>query len=272
MSEVKLQYKRNANFNDNSEKMGEELPEEIQPAKNLELEMVLIPAGEFLMGSVPGLDQSARTNEYPQHFLYLPDYYIAKTPVTKAQYAAFVQATGYRQPTYWGDRQPPPGKQDHPVVYVSWDDAVAYCQWLSKNTGQLYRLPTEAEWEKAARGTDSRIYPWGNQWSDGRCNTPESGLNDTTPVETYPDGASPYGLLDMVGNVWEWCSTKWNRPYPYVAEDEWRKEYLQEDVRRALRSGSFYDYKSFARCASRWFDFHWSRSKEIGFRVMIAAH
>lgn len=243
---------------------------EIQPAKFLELEMALISAGEFLMGSVPGLDQAARIDEYPQHSLYLPDYYMAKTPVTKAQYAAFVQATGYRQPTRWENGQPPADKQDHPVVHVSWDDAVAYCRWFSRSTGLVYRLPTEAEWEKAARGTDGRIYPWGNQWDGSRCNTPESVLNHTTPVGAYPNGASPYGLLDMVGNVWEWCATKRGKPYPYdVGEAEWREEYLREDGRRALRCGSFYDYRSYARCASRWFDPYWVRDRHIGFRVVL---
>lgn len=266
-----MQYRRKAGFKNNPEQAGQELLEEIQPSRFLELEMVLIPAGEFIMGSIPGLDQAARTDEYPQHRLYLPDYYMAKTPVTQAQYALFVQATGYRQPTRRDNGQPPPDKQDHPVVYVSWDDAVAYCRWLSKRANLVYRLPTEAEWEKAARGTDGRIYPWGNQWDGRRCNTPESGLNDTTPVGAYPDGASPYGLLDMVGNVWEWCATKWGKPYPYeVGENEWLEEYLREDVRRAVRCGSFNDYRSFARCAGRWFDPHWSRGKEIGFRVVIA--
>ena len=244
--------------------------EKIQPPKFFELEMIFIPAGEFLMGSVPNVNQATQTDEYPQHNLYLPDYYMAKTPVTKAQYAVFVQVMGYRPPTRWENGQPPTDKQDHPVVYVSWDDAAAYCHWLSKHTGLVYRLPTEAEWEKAARGTDGRIYPWGNQWDSSRCNTPENGLNDTTPVEAYPDGASPYGLLDMVGNVWEWCATKQVKPYPYdVKEDQWDEDYLENDVSRALRCGSFYDYKSYARCASRWFEPQGCRSKKIGFRVVL---
>lgn len=225
------------------------------------------------MGSDPGLDQAAQTDEFPQHCLYLPDYYLAKTPVTKAQYGVFVQATGYRQPTRHENGQPPADKQNHPVVYVSWNDAAAYCHWLSADTGQTYRLPTEAEWEKGARGTDGRLYPWGNRWDGQRCNTPESGLNKTTPVGAYPDGASPYGLLDTVGNVWEWCATQWGKSYPYDGgEDEWGEAYIQSEVRRALRSGSFYDYKSYARCASRWFDPHWSRGRAIGFRVALAPH
>ncbi len=251
------------------EQVGQKSAEVIQPAKFPELEMVLIPAGEFLMGSVSGLDQATQPNEYPQHQLYLPDYYMAKTPVTRFQYASFVQATGYRLPSRRENVPPAAGKQDHPVVYVSWVDAVAYCHWFSQSTGRIYRLPTEAEWEKAARGTDGRFYPWGNLWDSHRCNTPESGLNQTTPVEAYPDGASPYGVLDMAGNVWEWCATQWGKPYPYdTGEDEWRPDYLTANARRALRSGSFYDYRSYARSASRWGEPHESRSKEIGFRLV----
>jgi len=191
-----------------------------------EPEMVLIPAGDFLMGSDPSVDKWARDDEQPQHTLSLPDYYLAKTPLTNAQYAAFVQATGHRQPEHWKDRKPPSGQEDHPVVYVSWYDAVAYCNWLSSVTGKPYRLPSETEWEKGARGTDGRIYPWGNQWDAERCHTVESGKGDTTPVGAYPQGASPYGLLDMAGNVWEWTRSLWGEDweepsfkYPYDPDD-----------------------------------------------------
>jgi formylglycine-generating enzyme required for sulfatase activity len=183
-------------------------PPEFEP------EMVLIPAGEFLMGSDPSVDKDARDNEQPQHTLSLPDYYLAKTPVTNAQYAAFVQATTYhRQPGGWEHGKPPKGREDHPVVNVTWHDAVTYCRWLSEVTGRPYRLPSEAEWEKGARGSDGRIYPWGNQWDAKRCNTRESGKRDTTPVGAFPEGASPYGLLDMAGNVWEWTRSVY-KSYP----------------------------------------------------------
>ena len=129
-----------------------------------EPEMVLIPAGEFLMGSDPSVDKDAYGDEQPQHTLHLPDYYLAKTPVTNAQYVAFVQATDHAPPRHWkSERKPPRGKENHPVVWVTWHDAVAYCDWLSKVTGEPYHLPSEAEWEKGARGSDERIYPWGNQ-------------------------------------------------------------------------------------------------------------
>jgi len=206
---------------------------------------------------------------------------MAKTPVTNAQYAIFVRSAGYEPPDHWQNRQPLSWKQDHPVVNVSWEDAVAYCEWLSEVAGRTYRLPTEVEWEKAARGKDGRIYPWGNYWNKKLCNTKDSGIDDTSPLGAYPDGASPYGLLDMVGNVWEWCTTKWGKPYPYdVEEDEWAGEYFQGDARRVLRGGAFdvlgkfpdsrrYDYRiTPARCSGR----NWGETKyknlSRGFRLV----
>jgi len=221
-----------------------ELLKVIQPFGLFEPEMILIPAGEFLMGSDPSVDKDARPYEQPQHTLYLPDYYLAKTPVTNAQYAAFVWS-GYRTPRHWEIwQQPPRDKEDHPVIYVSWHDAIAYCHWLSEVTGKPYRLPSEAEWEKGARGTDGRIYPWGNRWDAKRCNT--GGY--TTPVGAYSQGASPYGLLDMVGNVWEWCSSL-NQDYPYNPDDD--REDLEARGSRVLRGGWWSNDPGGARCAFR---------------------
>jgi formylglycine-generating enzyme required for sulfatase activity len=124
----------------------------------------VIPAGEFLIGSDPHQDKDALDNEQPQHRLSLPDYFLAKTPVTHAQYRAFVLATSHEAPGRWTNGTPPSGKEDHSVVNVSWYDAKDYCQWLSQVTGKDYRLPSEAEWEKGARGINGRIYPWGNPW------------------------------------------------------------------------------------------------------------
>jgi formylglycine-generating enzyme required for sulfatase activity len=214
-----------------------------------EPDMVLIPAGEFLMGSDPQKDRYAEADEQPQHTLYLPDYYLARTPVTNAQYAAFVQATGYPRPAHWESREPPPGKEDHPVVYVSWYSAVAYCNWLAEVTGKPYRLPSEAEWEKGARGDDGRIYPWGDQWDARRCNNTEDGQRGTTPVGAYPEGASPYGLLDMAGNVWEWTDS-WYQAYPgsdYQSEDFGEKY-------RVLRGGSWLSSQRCIRVSYRDFN------------------
>jgi formylglycine-generating enzyme required for sulfatase activity len=243
--------------------------EKAAPARQpFEPEMALIPAGKFLMGSDPSVDRYARDNEQPQlHILSLPDYYLAKTPLTNAQYAAFVQATGHQQPEHWEGGKPPKGKEDHPVVYVSWHDAVAYCNWLSEVTGRPYRLPSEAEWEKGARGTDGRIYPWGNQWDAERCNSFEGDKGDTTPVGAYPEGASPYGLLDMAGNVWEWTRSV-DKSYPYDPDDG--RENLEAKGLRVLRGGAFVNDSGYVRCASRYRSSPDGRSRSRGFRVVVS--
>jgi len=242
--------------------------EKAAPARQpFEPEMVLIPAGEFLMGSDPSVDEDAQDHEQPQHTLSLPDYYLTKTPVTNAQYAAFVQATGHRQPEHWKDRKPPSGQEDHPVVWVSWHDAVAYCGWLSEVTGRPYRLPSEAEWEKGARGDDGRLWPWGNQWDAKRCNTIESGKGDTTPVGAYPQGASPYELLDMAGNVWEWTRSV-HKSYPYDPDDGREDLEAPDTVRRVLRGGSWDDYRGSARCVERSRGYPDSSADDLGFRLV----
>ena len=248
--------------------MGRRLP--------FEPEMILIPAGEFLMGSDPSVDKDARNNEQPQHTLYLPDYYLAKTPVTQAQYAAFVQATGHRvpdvdenwaEPYNWSGATPPRGKEDHPVMLVSWHDAVAYCNWLAEVTGKPYLLPSEAEWEKGARGSDGLIYPWGNRWDAKRCNTFQGGKGGTTPVGAYLKGASPYDLLDMAGNVWEWTRSVY-KGYPYVSEDG--REDLESGGRRVVRGGSWILFQWFVRCACRLGYLPDPRFDPLGFRVVVS--
>jgi formylglycine-generating enzyme required for sulfatase activity len=142
--------------------------------------------------------------EQPQHKVLLAAYAIGKYPITCREYQAFVQDSLHPAPQGWSGSQYPAGKAEHPVVYVSWDDAQAYCAWLSAKTGKRYRLPSEAEWEKAARGTDGRIYPWGNQFEAGRANYNTAG---TTSVGQFsPQGDSPYGCVDMSGNVYEWVN------------------------------------------------------------------
>ncbi|MFV9506088.1 MAG: SUMF1/EgtB/PvdO family nonheme iron enzyme [Oscillochloridaceae bacterium umkhey_bin13] len=230
--------------------------------------LVHIPAGPFLMGS-SDTDKLADSNEKPQHTLSLPDYWIGKTPITNAQFRPFVEGDGYTnraywttagwawreqdkivRPHYWTDAKWNGNEQ--PVVGVSWFEAVAYVRWLSAQTGHPFRLPTEAEWEKAARGPDGLIWPWGNTWKSGRCNSEEAGTKKTTPVGQYPSGASPYGVLDMAGNVWEWCATKLGKGYPYQLEDEWTEAYLAEDTPRRFRGGSWYHAQKYVRGASRY--------------------
>ncbi len=271
-------------------------PDVLTISSPIELELVRVPAGEFLMGSDPKIDKYTDDNEQPQHTVFLPDYYVAKTPVTNAQYAAFVQATGYQTMAEkegegwvwtgkkwdqisgvdWRHPRGPDsdisGKTDHPVVQIGWADAVAFCQWLSQETGQIFRLPTEAEWEKAARGTDGWLYPWGNEWDNTRLNSREGGVRDTTPAGGYsPQGDSPYGVADMAGNVWEWCATKEGKSYPYdTAEDEWSSDYLAEIGLRVLRGGSWDSLQDDARCACRIRDENLFRYSLVGYRVVVS--
>jgi len=166
------------------------------------------------------------------------------------------------------------------VVNVSWHDARAYCQWLSEATGKSYRLPNEAEWEKAARGTDGRIYPWGDEWDPQRCNTVEcSGQQDTSPVTAYPQGASPYGLLDVIGNVWEGTRSLWGKrlrqpefKYPYDSTDGRENLDAASDVRRVLRGVSFFNDRRVARCAARYRYSPYNRYVSVGFRVALSLH
>jgi formylglycine-generating enzyme required for sulfatase activity len=181
---------------------------ELKPGNNMEF--VQVPAGEFMMGRDMEEDNQASSQETPQHIVILDEYFIGKYPVTNKQYQVFVNAVGYKQPEHWKNNEIPQGKEDHPVVCVSWEDAVAFCTWASKVSGRKVRLPRESEWEKAARGTDSRTYPWGNNVDKSYANY--DGF-DTTRVGSYKIGKSPYGAFDMVGNVLEWVDD-WYEGYP----------------------------------------------------------
>jgi hypothetical protein len=163
-------------------------------------EMVLVPAGEFWMGSDDGND-----DEKPRHRVDLDAYYIDRYEITNGLYQRFMEATNRPGPRYWSDSHLNGASQ--PVVGVNWYDAEAYCRWVGK------RLPTEAEWEKAARGDDGRTYPWGEQWDSSRANSKESQRNKAAPVGSYPSGVSPYGAYDMAGNVWEWVADWYAKDY-----------------------------------------------------------
>jgi serine/threonine protein kinase/formylglycine-generating enzyme required for sulfatase activity len=223
-------------------------------------EMVIIPAGEFIMGE--GREQ---------HELFLPSYRLGKYPLTNAEYEQFIKADGYNNKQWWtkagweqiGRRESEPrlwqdsrfNKPNQPVLGLSWYEAVAYCHWLSADSGQLYRLPTEAEWEKGARGVDGRTYPWGNEFEASRLNirAGEQQVEASTPVGIYPTGVSHFGIFDCAGNVWEWCATRWPKPYPYNAEeDEWQADYLEGKRLRVLRSGSWNFGHNVVRCGYRF--------------------
>ena len=177
-----------------------------QNAKPEQNEMVEIPAGPFLMG-----EDSGRASNQPQRVVYLDGYYIQKTEVTSSQFLEFLKETGY-QVIGWQTSISSEGKL--PATRVLWRDADAYCAWLG------LRLPTEAEWEKAARGADGRTYSWGNDWNPDFANGAQSGLNSVQPVGSYPQGASPYGLFDMSGNAAEWVADFYEADYYTYAPAE----------------------------------------------------
>jgi formylglycine-generating enzyme required for sulfatase activity len=198
-------------------------------------EMILIPAGEFIMGTDIRL-----SDEGPQHKVTLPAFYIDKYEVTNLQYKKFNDETHRRSPRHFRNRTFPEGKADHPVTYVSWEDAKAYCEWAGK------RLPTDEEWEKAARGTDGRMFPWGDEFDIAKANTPlrwqQAGqFGDTTPVGAFEAGKSPYGLYDVSGNVWEWTAS-WYKAYP--GNDKPSESYGERY--KTLKGGSWFDCSFYA--------------------------
>ena len=257
------------------------------------ISMVRIPAGEFQMGT------SGNSARKKQHTVNLDEYLIGKYDVTNAQFAVFVKATGYKTTAeklrsgYVYDRsrwvemkgvdwQHPrgpnsdlSGKDNHPVVLVSWDDAVAFCAWVKQASGRQAQLPTEAQWEKAARGTDGRIYPWGNEAPNANLLNFAMNVTDTTTVGKYsPAGDSPYVVADMAGNVWEWTSSLWgndfSKPtfgYPYNPNDG-REDQKSRDL-RVVRGGSWGYHRDGARCSCRYWDSPDSRNDNLGFRVVV---
>jgi len=199
--------------------------------------MVLIPAGEFIMGS------NEFPPEMPERKVYLPDYYIDRYPVTNTDYKKFMLETHALPPRHWGGFEVPAGFEDHPVHRISWYEANAYANWVRK------RLPTEAEWEKAARGTDGRRWPWGNDFDEKNALVWDRGeFLITASVYAHPGGASPYGVYEMGGNVEEWTS-EWYEAYP--GSDYTSGAYGGKFI--ALRGGSSFFTMNHARCAYRCF-------------------
>lgn len=250
-----------------------------------DIDWVAVEAGPFFMGSNQGRDPYAADNERPRFLCTLirRPYQLSRFPITVAQYQAFVKAGGYTERRYWTEagwawrmeqQVAGPCENDHtvqianhPQVGVGWYEAVAFCAWLSEATGRTIRLPTEAEWERAARHTDSRLYPWGDDFRAGACNLNDAGIGGAAAVGIFPAGDAACGAADMAGNVWEWCSTRWlpnYAGYEYQVSDD-----LNGDERRVLRGGAFYNSRHLLRCASRnFYAAPSNRYASIGFRVV----
>ena len=237
-------------------------------ASGVTLPLVRIPGGEFSMGS-SDFDLYRDPDEKPKHMVHLDEYLIGKYEVTVAQFRAFVKSTGYKN--YYTDSDVlPAGKEVHPVIFVSWNDAVAFCQWASQVTRRTVRLPTEAEWEKAARGTDGRIYPWGNESPDSnRCNY-NADVGYTTPVGRYsPSGDSPYGCVDMAGNVLEWLNDWYQKNY-YLISPGSNPNGPTYGNNKVLRGSGWYRPAVYLRAACRFGRDPENRLGVIGFRCAVS--
>ncbi len=256
-------------------------------------DFVYVPAGAFKMGDNFGDGES---REKPVHTVELDAFYIGKYEVTNADWKKFQNDPGYDNPKFWPGERPVPKdqspywtqRQNHggatpdsdnfPVLGVNWDGAAAYCNWLSAKTGKKYRLPTEAEWEKAARGTDQRRFPWGNKIDYAHANFAGAQKFDTGQLVGYYDGskrgdfqtqsgASPYGAMDMAGNVMEWCQDWYSRTY-YSVSAKKNPKGPEKGAYRVLRGGSFFfeghDLRTYGRSAA-WPSFQAFRM--VGFRA-----
>jgi sulfatase modifying factor 1 len=238
--------------------------------------MVLVPAGPFPMGVPPG-DRDGGRDEYPRHEVYLDAYYIDKYEVTNGRYLAFVQATGHRPPrhpkdasrTLWPEASSglPESLRDRPVINVDWSDADAYCRWAGK------RLPTEAEWEKAARGTDDRRFPWGNVEPTHKhlnYNQRWQGEKSLMPVGSYEAGKSPFGAYDMAGNVWEWVAD-WYDPLYYEKSPPRNPKGPERGTHKVLRSSGWEVETPLVRSVTRVKSDPSNRTNTTGFRCALSA-
>ena len=212
--------------------------------------MVAVPATTFSMGRNGG-----NPDEGPSHPVSVSAFYIDQTEVTHAAYSDYLRATGHPAPSDWQGARPLPGTENLPVSRVSWHDARSFCEWAGK------RLPTEAEWELAARGSDGRLFPWGQDFAPGRAVTLESGAQGPQPAGSYRAGASPFGVLDLAGNVWEWCADDY-KPYPGSSA----RPLPPGSQARVIRGGSFGSDAAHATATTRSYELVDQVSESVGFR------
>ena len=236
------------------------------------VEMLFIPSGTLVMGSTA---EGAAPNEAPLTRTNLSCFYISRFPITNAQFEAFDPSHRAKRPG-WAD-------ENHPAVYVSSIEALKFCDWLSRRDGKKYRLPSEAEWEYAARGTDGRSYPWGEKlnrgdlanfadsnttfpWRDPEIN---DGFPETAPVGSFPRGISPFGIEDMSGNVWEWCLDFYE---PYKGKERTNPHSNLTVGRRIYRGGSWKSRASSLRTTARNFNVPEYSANDVGFRIVCECH
>lgn len=232
-----------------------ELLRESVSAHYLEPEIVYIPAGSFWMGE-PDVAEHVSAGAYA----------IARYPVTNREFLKIVEAGLLTPRAIWGGDRPPEDRLDHPVTNIGWEDATAYCNWLNELTGKAYRLPTDVEWERAARGdNDTRRWPWGDTFDATYANTRESGRLHTAPVDAHPQGASPWSVYGLIGNVWEWTSNFYDLKNPPVVPDGVP---VPDNFLRTLRGGGAYAWAQ--TCSSRvnWWP-QYQFSGHLGIRLCL---
>jgi formylglycine-generating enzyme required for sulfatase activity len=225
----------------------------VEPATGMRF--LWVPGGRFQIGA----DNIQFPSAFDPRWVDVSPFWMAETPVTNEQYRRFVEAERHSEPGYWNnDRFNAPSQ---PVVSVRWNDAVAFCRWLTKQNGFEVRLPSEIEWEFAARGTDGRKYPWGNEEPDDTraCFNQDWNIGRPAAVGSYPAGRGPFGHLDLAGNVWEWC------------QEDVTKDFRQSDIVRALRGGSWFDDPRSLLSAYRSRLPAGLRFRSVGFRVAAAS-
>ncbi len=236
----------------------------MQIAMGTHVDFVRVPAGKFWMGSDPATDPHYQKDELPQREIEVGEFWIAKFPLTVGQFTVFTNATGRNAPFDF------PQKIQHPITSVSWYDALVFCRWASDLTGKELRLPTEAEWEKAARGNDGRIFPWGDEFDPARVNSTEGKYNSTTAVDEFPNGVSPCGAWDLVGNVWEWTND-WYKAEAYTLADEKNPQGPETGSYKALRGGAWFSDQYHVRAADRTHINPENRYDYAGFRPVLVA-
>jgi formylglycine-generating enzyme required for sulfatase activity len=252
------------------------LPDLLQITTPIQMELIRVPAGEFLMGSDPAKDQYAQEKEQPQHPLRVAEFYIGKYLVTNVQYLGFVNAKGLEVPENWEYGNIPKGKEIHPVVHVTWYDALAFCEWLSSETSHKFNLPSEVEWEYAARGgplSKGYLYSGSDDPHEVAWFKENSG-GDTHPVGKKQ--SNEMGVYDMSGNVWEWTRSLWGKflkspdfNYPYDSRDGREDLHASRNTRRVLRGGAFIGSPRVVRCAGRFRSLPDLWNLNVGFRVVV---